>query len=55
MGKDTINLKENGEIHGTVPRKEKEKENDAIILQSQKIKGKLERQYLYILNLRVKI
>lgn len=40
MGKDTIHLRDHGEIHGTVSRKEREKENDVIILQSQKIKGK---------------
>lgn len=40
MEKDTINLKEYGEIHWTVKRKKGEKENDVVILQSQKIKGK---------------
>lgn len=40
MEKDTINLKDYGEIHWTVKREKGEKENDVIILQSQKIKGK---------------
>lgn len=45
MENDTINLKEYGEIHGTVMRKEREKENDIIILQSQKNKRKIKKLF----------